>query len=135
MKDINGYYRTRDNPSVRWPLAPQDGIYLYGMDIIELVLPKCKYVNCANNYLTKLIIQEGCISIDCGSNFLAELIVPKSCTIVYCYYNKLKYLYVPKTCGYVRCSDNLLPSLIMELFESDDPVKIELANNLQKKII
>jgi hypothetical protein len=115
MKDIhiNGYYITHYNPSVKVPLEPQDEIFLPCMDIIELVLPKCRHVMCSSNQLTELIIPMGCETVSCSNNNLTKLIVPK-------------------TCKYVNCTDNNLPKVIIDLFNSDNPIKIQLANNLQR---
>jgi hypothetical protein len=90
---MNGYYITADNPTEKVELVSQVQIYLPHMFLIELVLPRCKFVRCQCNRLT-------------------ELIIPKTCELIYCY-------------------SNFLPKVIIDLFESNDPVKIQLANNLQ----
>jgi hypothetical protein len=110
---MNGYYITRDNPTKKFTIEPQDEILLYVMDIIELVLPKCKWVNCNCNHLT-------------------ELIVPQGCKRVYCVHNKLTKLIIPKSCTMILCHNNNLHPIIINLFESRDPIKIKLANNLQR---
>jgi hypothetical protein len=109
---INGYYIVKDNPTIKIPLIPQKSLHLSGMNLIELVLPTCKEVYCWNNQLAELIIPPGCIVVDCCNNNLTKLIVPKSCKIIYCRFNKL-------------------PKIIVDLFRSQDPIKITLANNLQ----
>ncbi len=111
-KNKTGYYITQDNPTLKIPLHSQEKIFLPSMGIIELVLPECKYVWCSGNELTKLIIPESCESINCQYNNLTELIIPRGCT-------------------YVSCGFNNLPKVIENLFNSDDPIKIQLANNLQ----
>jgi hypothetical protein len=111
--NINGYYITKDNPTVKVILEPQEELILSGMNIIELVLPKCK-------------------KIYCGGNFLTELIVPEGCDYVYCRYNNLIKLIIPKSCKRIMCNNNKLLKIIINLFQSKDPVKIALANNLQK---
>jgi hypothetical protein len=62
---MNGYYITQDYPTKKIVLEPRDAISLYNMNIIELVLPKCKEVWCCRNLLRKLIIPEGCEYVNC----------------------------------------------------------------------
>jgi hypothetical protein len=126
-----GYYITKDSSKEKTILKPQHIIELSNMDIIELVLPKCKTVKCDDNYLGKLIIPEGCESVNCSYNNLRELIIPKSCVWVSCHNNKLTKLIIPMSCDWISCSENRLHPIIINLFHSDDPVKIQLANSLQ----
>jgi hypothetical protein len=153
MKDkpIHGYYITRDNPTVKIQLEPRDEITLSSLDLIELVLPECKKVDCSCNYLTELIIPEGCEVVDCGNNKLISLNIPQSCKQLSCWYNLLTELIIPhgcevvdccnnqlnkliatKTCKNIWCYDNKLPLVIIKLFQSGNPVKIALANSLQR---
>jgi hypothetical protein len=113
MKNKSGYYITKNNPTVKFPLEPQEKICLDNMDLIELVLPKCREVYCYYNELTELIIPTGCDYVDCSYNKLTKLIVSKTCKTIWCY-------------------NNNLPQIIIDLFESDDPIKMQLANNLQR---
>ncbi len=113
MKETqNGYYITEDNPLEKVLLEPQEEIHLSGMNLIELVLPQCIRVWCYDNQLTKLLIPMGCKGIHCSDNNLTQLIIPKTCLIVI-------------------CKNNKLIQIITNLIESRDPVKIQLANNLQ----
>ncbi len=84
MKDIliNGYYITYDNPKVKVPLEPQEEIQLQKLNLIELVLPMCKKIECGGNLLKKLIIPPGCESVSCHNNKLTKLIIPMGCTYV-----------------------------------------------------
>jgi hypothetical protein len=144
------YYITENFPNKKIRLYPSDELNLYSMNIIELVIPPCKYINCNNNKLTKLIIPIGCRSVCCYSNQLTELIIPKDCKFVscwnnklikliihegckevWCYDNNLTELILPKSCEFISCSGNKLHLVIEKLFDSDNPIKIELANNLQ----
>jgi hypothetical protein len=152
MKDIHihGYCITQDKPMVKVHLDPQDEIDLSHKNLIELVLPACKivwcnnnklteliipqgcgYVNCRNNCLWKLIIPDGCEYVYCSDNYLTELIIPKGCKRVYCYANLLYKIYIHKTCNYINCDRSNLLKIIINLYQSQDPVKIELTNNLQ----
>ena len=109
---MNGYYIQKYNPTVKVSLESQDKIELYFMYLIELVLPKCKEVDCSYNLLTELIIPEGVEFVNCSYNHLTKLIFPK-------------------TCKWIFCHNNRLHPMIIELFQTDDPIKIQLANNLQ----
>jgi hypothetical protein len=128
---MNGYYITQDYPTVKVPLEPKEIIDLSYMGLIELVLPKCKKVWCHRNYLTELIIPIGCEHISCYYNYLTELIIPQSCEHVYCWNNSLTKLITHRGCKYVECSNNNLHPIIGNLLQSNDPIKIELASNLQ----
>jgi hypothetical protein len=125
------YYITEDNPTEKVPLEPQEIINLIDIKLIELVLPKCRRAYCYFNNLTKLIIHDDCEYVDCSDNYLTELIIPKNCKGFNCNRNNLTKL-VALHASSVLCSDNNLHPLITQLFESCDPVKIKLANNLQK---
>ncbi len=46
----NGYYITRDNPTVKVPLKAQNEIDLRNRNLIESVLPESKYIYCSGNY-------------------------------------------------------------------------------------
>jgi hypothetical protein len=147
---MNGYYITANNPTEKVPLVPNDRIYLSFRGIIELVLPQCRCVYCYNNSLKELIIPVGCTYVDCRHNYLNKLILSTSCKRVYCVDNKLTQLDIPNDCKEILCGDNLLTKLIIpqdckvnltgnnlhpqikNLLESNNPVKIQLANNLQK---
>jgi hypothetical protein len=133
MKDMNGYYGhyiTTDELT-KSIIRSQDSIFLRNMNIVELVLPECKNVYCWGNKLTKLIIPQSCENVECWDNQLIELIIPKNCKIINCSYNKLTKLIVPKSCTKVRCHNNNLHPIIIDLLESNDPIKMQLANNLQ----
>jgi hypothetical protein len=146
---MNGYYIQKQNPTVKIPLEPRDEISLYNDNLIELVLPKCRKVFCHYNYLTELIIPRDCEFVECQENYLikltipigcktiycydndlTELIIPHGCTYVNCFNNKLSKLIVPKTCKEVYCFGNNLHPQIEELFQSENLVKIQLANSL-----
>jgi hypothetical protein len=147
--NINGYYIIEDNPTVKIQIELKEEIYLYGMNLIELVLPQCKIINCGINKLNSLIIPDGCEQIYCHYNNLIELILPQSCKKIVCHYNNLTELIIPKSCEIIDCCDNNLKKLILpknclyvckgnklplvieNLFSSKDPIKIQLANNLQ----
>jgi hypothetical protein len=150
-KSQDGYYIIRNNPDEKIVLKSKKIIDLSNMGLIELVLPKCRQVHCDANYLTKLIIPRGCDYVSCINNNLTELVLPMDCERVWCEYNKLTELILPKSCKYIYCSynkltkliiprdfkdlwniGNKLPKVIKNLIESCDPIKIELANNLQK---
>jgi hypothetical protein len=109
---MNGYYIVADNPTIKIQIEPQDMIFLSNKGIIELVLPMCKSIYCVRNFLTKLTIPKGVKLVSCSNNYLNELYIPRSCKEVY-YYN------------------NLLPQVIVDLLESEDTIKMQLANNLQ----
>jgi hypothetical protein len=109
---MNGYYITSDNPTKKILLEPKRSITLVAEELIELVLPKCTFVDCSFNKLTELIITEDCEYIECQYNPLTKLIIPKNCKRVNCFGTKL-------------------PKLIKNLYESKDYVKMRLANNLQ----
>jgi hypothetical protein len=150
MKDINGYYIIKNNPTVKVSLKPQKTISLVWRDIIELVLPECNEVNCYNNKLTELIIPHGCKRVDCSNNNLKELFIPHSCKDIICYsndlvnltisngcefvncdHNNLTKLILPESCTDVYCGFNMLHPQIKNLLESKNSIKIQLANNLQ----
>jgi hypothetical protein len=126
------YYIQKDNQTEKIPLESQDKINLCGMNLIELILPPCKKVYCSCNNLTKLIIPEGCEVVGCSNNKLTELILPKSCVVLDCANNKLIKLITSKNCKIVFCENNKLRQTIINLFDSQDPVKIQLASNLQR---
>jgi hypothetical protein len=147
---MNGYYIQKQNPTLKIPIELQDDINLTSMDIIELVLPKCKKVYCHFNQLKELIIPEGCEIVDCWNNKLTKLILPESCKEIYCSCNKLTELTLPKNCNIIYCHDNNLTKLICtksctiirvynnklhpqieNLLQSKDVIKIALANSLQ----
>jgi Leucine-rich repeat (LRR) protein len=128
---MNGYYIQKQNPTVKIPLKPKDNLILFNLNIVELVLPKCKEVYCDNNLLKELILPDGCEYVDCSNNQLTELIVPNSVKQFYCYKNKLTKIIIPKSCKFISCWNNKLHTIIVDLFESNDPIKIELANTLQ----
>jgi Leucine-rich repeat (LRR) protein len=147
------YYITKDNPTVKVPLEPKHDINLCSKNIIELILPKCKRVWCYQNQLKKLILPEDCELISCSVNELTELIIPKTCKdldcsdnqltqltvpigceLIDCSNNKLTQLIVPKTCEWICCYANKLHPIIINLLESEDPIKIQLACSLQFKI-
>jgi hypothetical protein len=130
-KNKNGYYITYFNQTEKVEIEPQEEIRLFYTHLIKLVLPECKTVLCFNNYLTELIIPHGCEYVSCSSNNLTKLILPKTCKVVSCYDNQLTKLIVPKICTDVHCHSNNLPQLIINLLQSKEPVKIQLANNLQ----
>ena len=71
------YYITKSNPAVKVSLKSQDYIDLRSMNLIELVLPPCRIFHCEHNYLTELIIPQGCIEVYCSDNYLTELIIPR----------------------------------------------------------
>jgi hypothetical protein len=125
-----GYYIQKHNPAKKVILKTNDDIDICDMGIIELALPKCRRVWCWNNELSSLIVPEGCELINCSHNNLKELIIPKSCKYIYCFNNELSSLIVPEG-EYISCCDNKLHPIIIELFNSDDPIKIQLANNMQ----
>jgi hypothetical protein len=129
---MNGYYITRDNPTVKVLLEPQDDISLQRMNLIELVLPMCKSVWCHSNYLKELIIPESVELLNCSNNQLINLIIPKSCKLIDCSNNKLKKLIIPKPCKIIWCRNNKLYPIIVNLLQSEDPIKIQLANSLQR---
>jgi Leucine-rich repeat (LRR) protein len=155
MKDIHihGYYITSNNPTEKVPLEPQDEFFLYKWSLIELVLPKCRDVYCYNNQLTdlygienltnlrqlicfnnqltELIIPEGCEYVECQYNNLIKLIIPENCEFIGCVNNKLNKLIVPKGCIFIYCGNNNIHPIVVDLFKSEDPVKIQLANSLQ----
>jgi hypothetical protein len=147
---MNGYYITVDKPNEKIILEPQDEIYLCDMNLIELVLPECKLVWCRNNNLTELIVPKGCEYVNCAYNnltklvlpnsvkqvhcavnLLTELIIPWGCDYVSCSHNNLIKLIIPNSCKTVLCNFNKLHPIIIDLFQSEDPIKIQLANNLQ----
>jgi hypothetical protein len=128
---MNGYYITENNPTVKVPLEPQEETILFSKEIIELILPKCERVYCWNNYLTELTIPEGVKLISCEYNKLEELILPKSIKYINCRFNTLSKLIISKNCDYIECYSNNLPLIIIDLLQSKDPIKIELANSLQ----
>ena len=130
---ICGYYIQRNNPKEKILITYKDKIVLTDMDIIELVLTKCNAIWCDNNRLTKLILPQSCKYIYCSSNKLTQLIIPPNCNELNCRYNELTELILPKTCEKVLCYNNNLPPIIENLIESQDPIKIQLANNLQKQ--
>jgi hypothetical protein len=152
MKDMNGYYITSDNPTVKVPVEPREVIDLSYKKIIELVLPKCKIVYCFRNELKELIIPMGCVEVQCQRNNLTKLILPDSCEEVWCNNNQLIELNLPKNCIFINCFENYiskliipnkckmvgcynnnnLSSIIVNLLESGNRIKIQLANNLQR---
>ena len=132
MKNL-GYYIQKHNPTEKIPLEPNNEINVSYMKLIELVLPKCNRVFCSFNYLTELIIPQGCEWVSCRDNKLTKLLLPDSCKEVWCYDNYLTKLIVPKNC-HVWCHNNDFHPIITELLESDDPIKIQLASNLQINI-
>jgi hypothetical protein len=127
----NGYYIIKDRPTEKISLEPKEVLYLDNMNLIELVLPKCKKVYCYGNRLTELIIPDGVEIINCSVNNITELILPKSCIYLDCYYNELIKLIVQKTCEKIYCRYNKLYPIVENLLSSKDPIKIELANNIQ----
>jgi hypothetical protein len=135
---MDGYYITANNPTVKVPIEPisqNDFIDLHRMDIIELVLPLYPtysiFVDCSLNKLKELFIPPGYKKVWCAVNQLTKLTLPIGCKLIDCRNNYLKELYVPRSCKEVYCFGNNLHPQIEELFQSDDPVKIALANNLQ----
>jgi hypothetical protein len=81
---MNGYYITKDNPTVKIILEPQDSIYIFNMNLIKLVLPiGGKRVWCEHNKLKELIIPEGYNYVNCHDNKLKKLIVSKNCHVVF----------------------------------------------------
>jgi hypothetical protein len=128
---INGYYITSDNPLEKILLESQEVIDLRDMNLTELVLPHCKELICGNNELTKLIFLNGCEHIRCASNRLTKLVLPKDCKYINCQFNILTKLIVPKNIERIFNYCNLLHPIINNLLNSKDPVKIELANNMQ----
>lgn len=62
---------------------------------------------------------------------MTKLIVPNNCTFLNCTNNQLFKLIVPKNIQYFIIENNKLSKLIKELLSSNDPIKIELANNIQ----
>jgi hypothetical protein len=147
----NGYYITYDKPNERVILKPDKNLVLNDSHLIELVLPEgdcvesviCQnnqlerltipmgynYVNCSNNLLTELITND-IKQLNCSDNYLKELTVTH-CLFLDCYFNKLTKLIVNKNCKQIYCNTNKLPKIIVELFQSLNPVKIALANNMQ----
>jgi hypothetical protein len=133
-KNQNGYYITRDNPSEKVLLEPQEKINLSFIDLIELVLPMCKSVWCNSNYLKELIVPESVELLNCSNNQLTELIISKSCKLIECSNNKLNKLIIYGSPSLLWCTKNDLHPIIIDLFQSNDPVKIQLANSLQNNL-
>jgi hypothetical protein len=131
MNNPKYYYITRDNPTVKVLLEPQDDVSLQRMNLIKLVLPMCKNVWCDCNYLTELIVPESVELLNCNSNYLKELIIPMSCKYLDCSRNELTKLIILGIPSLRIYRFNRLPQVIIDLFESDDPIKMQLANNLQ----
>ncbi len=129
---MNGYYITKDNPKEKIAIIQHDIIYLSHMSIIELVLPRCREISCSDNYLKELVIPQGCEKINCSYNNLTKLTLPKSCKFINCHNNNLTKLIIPKDGQFYFWCNNLHP-IIINLFRSRDPIKIQLANNLQLK--
>ncbi len=67
MKNL-GYYITKDKPDVKILLEPQEIIYLDNMNLIELVLPKCRVIWCDRNHLTELILHKSCQIVRYSNN-------------------------------------------------------------------
>jgi hypothetical protein len=129
---MNGYYITSHNPTVKVKLQSQDEIVLSNMGLRELVLPKCKKVWCHYNQLTELIIPDGCVHVNCANNSITKLILPESCVRLDCSNNLLIKLHISINTKYINCNMNYFPKIIKNLFRSEDPIKIQLANNLIK---
>jgi hypothetical protein len=149
-KNKKGYYIIEGNPYKKYILEPKEEIIISNMKITKLVLPFCKAIYCGYNSLTELSIPNGCESVSCTNNNLNKLILSDTCTTVFCPFNKLTELIITKNCKEIVCSyncltkikipitidsvvcdNNPLPQVIIDLFESKDPVKITLANNMQ----
>jgi hypothetical protein len=91
----------------------------------------CKEIYCQYNNLTKLELPKSCEIVYCYNNYLTELILPKTCILASCYSNQLTKLIIPKTCENIHCWSNKFHPIIESLFNSLDPIKIQLANSMQ----
>ena len=76
--DRKYFYKRCDGKVVE--LERENELYLYSMNIIELIIPDgYEYVSCWNNQLKELIIPEGCKVVCCQNNQLKELVIPNGC--------------------------------------------------------
>jgi hypothetical protein len=88
-----------------------------------------KYIFSANIQVSEIILPP-CKSFRCESIGLKTLIMT-SCDVIECTNNPIEKIYIPKNVQKIKLENTKLSEVIINLYKTLDPIKIELANNLQ----